>query len=647
MRSVIVVADDLGLSSAVNRATGALLAEAMLSLPSLLIGAPATDEAVALLRAHHARHVGLHLNLTEAGFPAACGRPSELTDEKACYRGLSYSLERLIGASAELRAWLREEIAEQRDQLLSFGFSLSHIAGHHHIHVLPAVREAVSEVFGGSRPFVRGYESVPHVSKPGVRPHLIEFGASTTAWYRERGFPVTSTLGLHWSQHPSRDAIERDLEALQESSEYSEWMVHAAQYRPGDALHSMERSEELEVLRQLLGAEGRSKMAVQVVAPEELDAVVSAHDDDGVKGDERIRLLLLAPVLPPSSRGNAVTVRRLLKQLHDSGVLLRCVESDEFASMFTRSPNRWNLIHGFHLVRSAAAVAAFGDKLPCPYVLTQTGTDLSPDLKSDTAYVRFLCGAAAIIFPHEAAKREFARRYPEVTVSRCCVIPKSLEPFPEREPLAADTAKRLAGKQVILLPAHIRPVKGIETALEGFTNLLRRVPAEQADLLVLVVAGRVLDEEYAASLRLESAPQVLHIECSRSQMPALYEASSIVINTSHTEGSPNAVLEALMFGRPVVGRAIPGLAGIAELACAVLGPLPKHLKDSDWPVQLFESANEHLSLSDALAVLIGDPGRRARLSENARRAFSYLADQRREAAAYLEVYHRASRRAGS
>ncbi len=47
-------------------------------------------------------------------------------------------------------------------------------------------------------------------------------------------------------------------------------------------------------------------------------------------------------------------------------------------------------------------------------------------------------------------------------------------------------------------------------------------------------------------------------------MPALYRALDVVLSTSHTEGMPNTLLEALATGRPVVATAVGGVSELIE-----------------------------------------------------------------------------------
>ena len=65
-KHLIVTADDFGLSSQVNAAVERAHRDGILTAASLMVGAPAAAEAVAVARRNPRLRVGLHLALVEA-----------------------------------------------------------------------------------------------------------------------------------------------------------------------------------------------------------------------------------------------------------------------------------------------------------------------------------------------------------------------------------------------------------------------------------------------------------------------------------------------------------------------------------------------------------------------------------------------------
>lgn len=138
-RSLIVNADDFGLSSSANRAIIAAHREGILTSASLMLNEPGFDEALAFAREHPSLGVGLHLTLL-------CGRSTLPPDEipglvnsqgefgsNPARVGFQYFFRR------DLREQLHAEIRAQFEKFRSTGLSLDHVDSHHHLHAHPTV----------------------------------------------------------------------------------------------------------------------------------------------------------------------------------------------------------------------------------------------------------------------------------------------------------------------------------------------------------------------------------------------------------------------------------------------------------------------------------------------------------------------------
>ena len=84
MKRLVVTADDFGLSLEVNEAVRRAHREGILTCASLMMGAPAVDEAVAIARAE-GLPVGLHLTLVD-GRPVL---PAERVPDPVSYTHLT------------------------------------------------------------------------------------------------------------------------------------------------------------------------------------------------------------------------------------------------------------------------------------------------------------------------------------------------------------------------------------------------------------------------------------------------------------------------------------------------------------------------------------------------------------------------------
>jgi predicted glycoside hydrolase/deacetylase ChbG (UPF0249 family) len=147
-RSIVLCADDYGISPSVNAAIRDLIARGRINATSVMVVAPTfhRSEAVALNRllTHGARAaIGLHLTLT------APFRP--LTEGFAPLRNGAFPSLAMMLARGCLhrldRTALRAEIASQvRMFTHTFGRAPDFIDGHRHVHLIPLVRDTLLAV---------------------------------------------------------------------------------------------------------------------------------------------------------------------------------------------------------------------------------------------------------------------------------------------------------------------------------------------------------------------------------------------------------------------------------------------------------------------------------------------------------------------
>jgi hypothetical protein len=136
-RKLIVNADDFGLSEGVNRGISEALAFGLVTSASLMVNMEASLQAKANFPS-----IGFHLNLT-------CGRPLSPPDRVPSLVNSSGHFHNL--PSFLLRVFMKEvaiqeieiEIRAQIQWLRNLGVEFTHIDSHHHIHVLPPVRDVL------------------------------------------------------------------------------------------------------------------------------------------------------------------------------------------------------------------------------------------------------------------------------------------------------------------------------------------------------------------------------------------------------------------------------------------------------------------------------------------------------------------------
>jgi hopanoid biosynthesis associated protein HpnK len=200
---LVVTADDFGRSHAVNAAVARAHREGILTSASLMVTGAAADEAVSLARVLPRLAVGLHLALVDAR-PAL--PPSEiphlvgadgLLERDPARAGLRWA------TSAAARRELEREIVAQFERFATTGLPLSHVDGHHHLHVHPAVFPLVADLAArhgarGVRLPAEGLRALPDALPRSAAAEAVALGLLARGWRgaaRRRG--LASPRAVH------------------------------------------------------------------------------------------------------------------------------------------------------------------------------------------------------------------------------------------------------------------------------------------------------------------------------------------------------------------------------------------------------------------------------------------------------------------
>ena len=187
------------------------------------------------------------------------------------------------------------------------------------------------------------------------------------------------------------------------------------------------------------------------------------------------------------------------------------------------------------------------------------------------------------------------------------VIPNGVEVERWAQAQPADLTQHAAippDAETVLFVGRLEPQKGLERLLKQWPTLVASRPKAH-----LILAGegsqRLALQSLAASLRLEDR---VHFLGWKPSPASLIRASRLLVLPSLWEGMPNAVLEAMACGRPVIATDVEG---VEEL----LGPLSES--------QLVREPEPNFA--DAIATLLADEDASARLGKaNQRRALEHF-----------------------
>jgi hopanoid biosynthesis associated protein HpnK len=136
---LIINADDFGRTETINAAIAQAHSEGILTSASLMVTAEAAADAVRVAQAHPGLAVGLHIVVLggRAALPAA--RIPHLVDGQGRFSHRAFRAGIRYFFSRSARAELDSELRAQFEAFRATGLRLSHVDGHHHMHLHPAV----------------------------------------------------------------------------------------------------------------------------------------------------------------------------------------------------------------------------------------------------------------------------------------------------------------------------------------------------------------------------------------------------------------------------------------------------------------------------------------------------------------------------
>ena len=162
---LIITADDFGLHEAVNAAVERAHCEGVLNAASLMVAAPAAQDAVMRAKRLPNLRVGLHLVLADG--PAALPRAviPDLVDAQGRFGDAMARDGVRFFFLPQVRRQLAAEIRAQFEAFAAFGLPLDHVNAHKHFHLHPTVLGLILQIGR-------------------------EFGARAIRWPSERGTPA-------------------------------------------------------------------------------------------------------------------------------------------------------------------------------------------------------------------------------------------------------------------------------------------------------------------------------------------------------------------------------------------------------------------------------------------------------------------------
>jgi len=268
-----------------------------------------------------------------------------------------------------------------------------------------------------------------------------------------------------------------------------------------------------------------------------------------------MHIALFAPYSCGPIRGNIVTVHRIAQNLALHGITTSIIPLDtlntqEINQQLADTPP--TLIHAFHAFHAGPIAREIAKKSGAPYIISITGSDLfEPSMRDHPATLKALEEAVATCCFDDLIAIQLRLHFTAIA-DRISVIPQGVEPLTCHTP-----APRPRDAFILLLPAALRPAKGILEAIDALTPL-----AAVNSRLQLWLVGGELNEDYGNLVRqrIDGESWIkLYGEVPHEQMGAFFASSDAVLNNSFFEGGmANTLLEAMACAKTVIASDIPG-----------------------------------------------------------------------------------------
>ncbi len=277
-----------------------------------------------------------------------------------------------------------------------------------------------------------------------------------------------------------------------------------------------------------------------------------------------MRILIAIPSQDRAT-GNWVTGRRFQRGLEGHGHVVALCDCPLDPSVLEVTvaafvPDLVVLLHAYRTGRPWLEVSR---RHPQPCMVVLTGTDVHhgmADPDQGPLIEQVLRQAGAVVSQNPLTSETLRRERPDLA-PRLHYLPPGIElgadPYALRQ-LHAIPADRF----LFLCPASVRPGKGVLELIHRFDSLARR-----RNDFHLACCGPILDDDYGRGFLAAVAerPWACYLGVVPAvAMPAAMRQAEVIVNNSVSEGLPNALLEAVVLGRAVLARDIPGNAAIIK-----------------------------------------------------------------------------------
>lgn len=287
-----------------------------------------------------------------------------------------------------------------------------------------------------------------------------------------------------------------------------------------------------------------------------------------------MHILLLASLTPAT--GNLVSAERIRSHFENAGhlVTMHDVHADILLKDVIQK-QQIDALFGIHAYRAGRLL----HDCQVPYGLLLPGPDIALfDTSKEQAEIMTVAIAGArIVTTYHPSIQQHAQAIWPTFAHKIIAIHKAVTVEPSSYSLRQELF--ISPSQSLFLHiCGIRPVKDPLFLRETLQEWHAHNPT-----IHTVIIGQILDQEYAKRILpiTQQTPGLhYHPPLARSDLHAAMREADAVLNTALVEGMPNALLEAMALGTPVIARSIPGnTCFIVDNRTGMLFATPEEFKE--------------------------------------------------------------------